>query len=119
MSFYFRDEVIPYYGGGTGGARDVAGNDFMYWDLMCRAASRGVRVFDFGRSKLDVGSFRFKKHWGFEPQPLYYEYHLVKAGRVPDVNPLNPRYRLFIEGWKRLPLSVSRLLGPLLARSLG
>ncbi|HQU16070.1 MAG TPA: FemAB family PEP-CTERM system-associated protein [Gammaproteobacteria bacterium] len=119
MSFYFRDEVIPYYGGGSSGARDVAGNDFMYWDLMCRATERGVRMFDFGRSKLDVGSFRFKKHWGFEPQPLYYEYHLVKADRVPDVNPLNPRYRLFIEGWKRLPLGVSRLLGPLLARSLG
>jgi FemAB-related protein (PEP-CTERM system-associated) len=119
LSFYFRDEVLPYYGGGVEAARALRANDFLYWELMRRASERGVRVFDFGRSKRDVGSYRFKKHWGFEPQPLHYEYHLVRAGEVPDVNPLNPKYRLFVEGWKRLPLPLSRWLGPWLARSLG
>lgn len=119
LSFYFRDEVLPYYGGGTEAARALAGNDFLYWELMRRACARGCRVFDFGRSKRDVGSYRFKKHWGFEPEPLSYEYHLVRAREVPDVNPLNPKYRLFIAAWKRLPLAVSRRLGPYLARSLG
>lgn len=119
LSFYFRDEVIPYYGGGTGQARALAGNDFLYWELMRRACERGCRMFDFGRSKNEVGSYRFKKHWGFEPQPLFYEVHLVRAREIPDVNPLNPKYRLFIEAWKRLPLGVSRRLGPLIARSLG
>jgi FemAB-related protein (PEP-CTERM system-associated) len=51
MSFYFRDEVLPYYGGGTDEARRFKANDFMYWDLMRRAAERGVRIFDYGRSK--------------------------------------------------------------------
>ncbi len=119
LSFYFRDEVIPYYGGGTAAARAFAGNDFLYWELMRRACARGCRVFDFGRSKRDVGSYRFKKHWGFEPRPLSYEYHLVRAREVPDVNPLNPKYRLFIEAWKRLPLGLSRRLGPPIARNLG
>ncbi len=119
MSFYFRDEVLPYYGGGTGEARRHAANDFLYWDLMRRACERGIRVFDFGRSKRDVGSFRFKKHWGFEPEPLAYEIRLVRATDVPDVNPLNPKYRMFVESWKRLPLPLSRLLGPPLARNLG
>ena len=62
MSFYFRDEVLPYYGGGLAAARSVAANDFMYWELMRRGCVRGVRIFDFGRSKRDVGSFRFKMH---------------------------------------------------------
>jgi FemAB-related protein (PEP-CTERM system-associated) len=119
LSLYFRDEVLPYYGGGTAEARALAASDFMYWDLMRRACERGLRVFDYGRSKRDVGSYRFKKHWGFDPEPLYYEYFLVRAGSVPDVNPLNPRYRLLIEAWKRLPLKLTQLLGPRIARHLG
>jgi FemAB-related protein (PEP-CTERM system-associated) len=119
MSFYFRDEVLPYYGGGTSEARAVAANDFMYWELMRRACLRGIRVFDYGRSKVDTGSYRFKKHWGFEPQPLHYECALVRASAIPEVNPLNPKYRLFIETWKRLPLGVANLIGPMIAKDLG
>jgi FemAB-related protein (PEP-CTERM system-associated) len=119
MSFYFRDEVLPYYGGGTERAREVAGNDFMYWELMRRACERGLRVFDYGRSKRGTGSFDFKKNWGFEPQPLHYEYRLVKGKRVLEVNPLNPKYRLAIKLWRRLPLSVANLIGPHIARNLG
>lgn len=119
MSFYFRDEVIPYYGGGTCLARELKGNDFMYWELMRRAGERGVRLFDFGRSKADTGPFRFKKHWGFESQPLHYEYLLVGSDEMPNLSPANPRYQRAINAWKRLPLGVSRLLGPPLARNLG
>ena len=67
------------------------------------AAWRGARVFDYGRSKPDTGSFSFKKHRGSEPQPLYYEYHLVKARAMPNLSPTNPRYRLFIESRKHMP----------------
>jgi FemAB-related protein (PEP-CTERM system-associated) len=119
MSFYFRDEVLPYYGGGAAEARDLSANDFMYWELMRRAAARGVRVFDYGRSKRDTGSYRFKKHWGFEPEPLYYQYFLVKARAMPDLSPSNARYRMLIETWKRMPLALTRVLGPMIARNLG
>ncbi len=119
MSFYFRDEVLPYYGGGTSEARAVKGNDFMYWELMRRAGERGIRIFDYGRSKMGTGSYSFKKNWGFEPEPLKYEYLLVKANEIPDVNPLNPKYRLFINAWKRLPLPVSKFVGPFISRNLG
>jgi len=74
LSFYFRDEVLPYYAGDLPEARELAANDFKYWDLMRRACERGVRVFDYGRSKRGTGSFDFKKNWGFEPSPLAYEY---------------------------------------------
>ena len=70
MSFYFRDEVLPYYGGGKAMARALKANDYMYWELMRRSVERGVRLFDYGRSKMDSGSYRFKKHWGFKPAPL-------------------------------------------------
>jgi len=119
MSFYFRDEVLPYYGGGTDAARDLAGNDFMYWELMRRACERGYRIFDFGRSKQGTGSYSFKKNWGFEPQPLFYEYQLHQAKTVPEHNPLNPKYRLFIQAWQKMPLTLANMIGPHIVRNLG
>ncbi|HEX7325062.1 MAG TPA: FemAB family XrtA/PEP-CTERM system-associated protein [Rhodanobacteraceae bacterium] len=119
MSFYFRDEVHPYYGGSVSQGRDLAANDFMYWAVMQRATERGARVFDFGRSKEGTGSYAFKHHWGFDPRPLPYAYHLVRAREMPNVSPTNRKYALFIRAWKRLPLPVSCRLGPWLARDLG
>ena len=119
MNFYFREEVLPYYGGGTSQARQRAGNDFMYWEVMRRAAARGYRLFDFGRSKLGTGAFAFKHNWGFEPQSLHYRYRLAPGAEIPDHNPMNPKYRLFIAAWKRLPLPVANLLGPPIVRGLG
>jgi len=119
MNFYFKDEVLPYYGGGTEYARAVQGNDFMYWEVMRRAVAKGIKIFDYGRSKEGTGSYRFKKHWGFEPKPLFYEFYLVKSDSIPDINPLNPKYQIFISAWKRLPLAVSQAVGPWLAKDLG
>ena len=119
MSFYFKDEVLPYYGGGTQEARHCKANDFMYWELMRRASESGVSLFDYGRSKKDTGAYSFKKNWGFEPQPLHYKYRLVNSTELPDINPLNPKYRLFIKAWERLPLTVSRIIGPMISRNLG
>jgi FemAB-related protein (PEP-CTERM system-associated) len=119
MNFYFREEVLPYYGGGTAFARRRAGNDFMYWEVMRRAADRGCRLFDFGRSKLGTGAFDFKKNWGFVPEHLCYRYKLAPGAAIPEHNPLNPKYRYFIAAWKRLPLSVANAIGPSIVRGLG
>lgn len=119
LSFYFRDQVLPYYGGGTRAARERRGNEVMYWEVMRRAADRGCRSFDFGRSKVDTGAYSFKKNWGFEPTPLNYEFKLRIGDTIPDVNPLNPKYRLMIETWKRLPLPIANIVGPFVVRNLG
>lgn len=119
LSFYFKDTVLPYYGGGTARARELSANDFMYWKVMEKAVERGIRVFDYGRSKIGTGSYRFKLHWGFQPQALPYEYELVNSSQLPEVNPLNPKYRLLIAGWKKLPVALTKLVGPCLARDLG
>jgi FemAB-related protein (PEP-CTERM system-associated) len=118
MNFYFRDEVLPYYGGGTADARRLAANDFMYWEVMRRACERGYRVFDFGRSKLGTGAYDFKRFWGFEPTPLTYQFRLAPGQQIPNLNPLNPKLKLFLEVWKRLPLAVATRLGPMIVRGL-
>ena len=120
MSFYFRGEVLPYYGGSIRRARAIPGcNHFMYWELMRRSAEQGISSFDFGRSKAGTGPYSFKKNWGFVPQPIPYEYYLVKGDSVPNVNPANPKYKLLIETWSRLPLWLANTIGPPLARNLG
>ena len=119
LSFYFRDEVLPYYAGDDESARHLAANDFKYWELLRRACARGQRVFDYGRSKQGTGSYAFKKNWGFEPSPLHYEYCLYKRATIPQNNPSNRKYRFLIAAWQHLPLSVANWLGPMVVRSLG
>ena len=119
LSFYFRDEVLPYYAGDAEAARELAANDFKYWELMRLACARGLKTFDYGRSKQGTGSFAFKKNWGFEPTPLHYEYCLYKRDAVPQNNPSNAKYRLLIETWRRMPLAMANWLGPFVVRSLG
>jgi len=119
LSFYFRDEVLPYYAGDDESARDLAANDFKYWELMRRSCARGLKVFDYGRSKQGTGSYAFKKNWGFVPTPLHYEYCLYKRDAVPQNNPSNAKYKLLIETWRRMPIGLANWLGPFIVRSLG
>jgi FemAB-related protein (PEP-CTERM system-associated) len=119
LSFYFKDEVLPYYAGDTADARELAANDFKYWELMRRACERGIRVFDYGRSKRGTGPYDFKRNWGFDPVPLAYEYQLLARADVPQNNPLNPKYRAFIALWRHLPRPAVNALGPHIVRNLG
>jgi len=119
LSFYFRDEVLPYYAGDDEAARDLAANDFKYWELMRLACARGLKVFDYGRSKEGTGPYAFKKNWGFEPTPLNYEYRLYKRESIPQNNPANAKYKLLIATWRRLPIGVANWLGPFIVRNLG
>ncbi|MES2946908.1 MAG: FemAB family XrtA/PEP-CTERM system-associated protein [Pseudomonadota bacterium] len=119
LSFYFRNEVLPYYAGDDADARTLAANDFKYWELMRRATARGVTVFDYGRSKQGSGSFSFKRNWGFEPSPLHYEYQLYKRSAIPQNNPSNSSFKPLIAVWRRLPLDVTNWLGPYIVRGLG
>lgn len=119
LAFYFRDEVLPHHAGDSEAARNLAANDFKYWELLRRGCERGYRLFDYGRSKLGTGQYDFKKNWGFEPVPLHYEYYLVNATGIPEHNPLNPKYQLFIKLWRKLPMSVANALGPYIVKDLG
>ena len=119
LSFYFRDEVLPYYAGDLPEARDLAANDFKYWDLMRRACERGLKLFDYGRSKRGTGSFDFKRNWGFDPQPLSYEHFVYRGEGIPQHNPSNPKYKAAIGAWRRLPRRLVNSVGPALARYLG
>jgi FemAB-related protein (PEP-CTERM system-associated) len=117
-TLFYKDEVVPYFGGSVKAYNHLAVNNFMYWMLMKYGCENGYRVFDFGRSKKGTGSFNFKKRWGMVMSDLPYQYLLVRGGSLPDTSPLNPKYSLGIRVWRRLPLWVANTIGPMISRHL-
>jgi serine/alanine adding enzyme len=92
-------------------------NNLLYWTILQHAIGTGAHVLDFGRSTPNEGTFHFKRQWGATPEALCWEYDLI-TGTLPDQSPKNPKFRLAIEAWKRLPLPVANLLGPMIVRSI-
>jgi FemAB-related protein (PEP-CTERM system-associated) len=95
----------------------TAANMLMYWHLLQRAVGRGQRVFDFGRATVGGNTYRFKKQWGATPHPAVWQYCL-KDGDVTDMRPDNPRYQHAVRLWRRLPVGLTRYLGPVIVRGI-
>jgi lipid II:glycine glycyltransferase (peptidoglycan interpeptide bridge formation enzyme) len=96
---------------------DTCANMLLYWQLLERAIDRGQSVFDFGRSTPGSGTYRFKEQWGAEPEPAVWQYY-VRRGTIGDARPDNPRYQRVIRWWQRLPVPVTRLIGPPIVRGI-
>jgi FemAB-related protein (PEP-CTERM system-associated) len=92
-------------------------NMLMYHGLLERAIARGQSAFDFGRSTPDGGTYQFKKQWGAEPESTVWQYHL-RVGQIAAVRPDNPKYGRAIQIWRRLPLVVTRIIGPMIVRGI-
>lgn len=118
FTFYHDGAAMPFWGGGGIEARAKRANELVYFKLMLHARTRGMERFDFGRSKTGSGPYRFKKHWGFEPQPLTYANWTAPGEAARDVDPTSGAYARKIALWKKLPLPVANTLGPFIARGL-
>lgn len=116
MSFLFRDTLQPYYIGSTEQAKTLAANNLLWWELIKFGAEAGCSTFDFGRSKKNSGNFDFKKKWNPKIEPLDYQVRLVRRQKAPDFSPANPKFDLATSVWKRIPLAMTRMLGPYLVR---
>ena len=93
-------------------------NMLLYWEVLKYAIENNFRQFDFGRSSKDAGTYRFKQQWGAQPRQLYWHYWLKQGATLPSLNPANPRYALAIKIWKKMPLSMTTWLGPLIVKNL-
>jgi FemAB-related protein (PEP-CTERM system-associated) len=116
LCLYFKDQVLPYYGGALAEFYRDSPNNFMYWRLIEQSCKEGYRWFDFGRSKKGTGSFQFKSAWNMQVMELPYRYQLVRAKEVPRMSPVDQKFVVPISLWKRLPYSWTKVLGPRLIR---
>lgn len=114
----FKDRMEVPWASTLRSANSLDANMFMYWELLRQACSGGYRIFDFGRSTRDAPTYRFKKQWGAQPAQLYWHYWLRDGGEPPKLNPDNPKYKLVIAAWQRLPVWVTRLAGPFIVKYL-
>ncbi|MFN3988885.1 MAG: FemAB family XrtA/PEP-CTERM system-associated protein [Erythrobacter sp.] len=118
LSFYHKGAVMPFWGGGTFAARAARANEVMYYELMLHARRQGCRRFDFGRSKTGSGPYSFKKNWGFAPAPLTYGAWSAPGAPARNIDPTDASYSRKIALWKKLPLPLANLIGPVIARGL-
>jgi serine/alanine adding enzyme len=87
-------------------------NMLLYWSAIQYYCLAGTSVFDFGRSTQESSQHEFKRRWGAETIQLYYEHWTQDGYPLEMTTPDSPRYRKKVEMWKRLPLSMTRVLGP-------
>ncbi len=118
--FRHRDSLEVPWASSLRAHNALCGNILLYWDMLRFAIESGCACFDFGRSSPDSSTFEFKRQWGAEPHPQTWEYWLADsgAGALPDMSPRNPRVRLAVEAWRRLPLAVTRAVGPWIVRNI-
>ncbi len=98
--------------------RSLNPNMLLYWTMLQDSMARGFRVFDFGRSTPNEGTYQFKKQWGAVESPFCWEYILQSGGTLPDLSPKSARFSLAVSAWQKLPLAVAGALGPRIVRNI-
>lgn len=90
----------------------------LYWEIIKDACEQGHRLFHLGRSTADSGAEVFKRKWNAHATQLYWHYVLRRRREIPQLNVTNPKFKAAIAAWQKLPVGVTRWLGPLIARSI-
>lgn len=108
----FKDTLQIPWASSLGKYNRFSPNMMLYWNILKFACDEGYKNFDFGRSTPNEGTYKFKKQWGAKPVQCYWQYWLASGEEMPEINPHNPKYKYAIEIWQRLPLSVTKFLGP-------
>jgi lipid II:glycine glycyltransferase (peptidoglycan interpeptide bridge formation enzyme) len=112
--------TITYaYGASDEHYLDLAPNNLLIWTAITWGCTGGYQSFDLGRTARDNhGLMEFKRRWGAvqEPLPYYYYPHMTGLAATSEQS---WKYRLLTACWRKLPLSMSRVLGARLYRCLG
>lgn len=98
--------------------RSEYAGEFLYWSAVARYCTKGLKIFDLGRSLIGSGNEAFKMKWRPRKKVLAYWYALMPGQQLPALNQKNPKFQLAIRVWKRLPGFIVRPLGPFLIKGL-
>ncbi|MCL5105163.1 MAG: FemAB family PEP-CTERM system-associated protein [Armatimonadetes bacterium] len=118
IEMFFKDTATVPWASSSRSHFDRCPNNLLYWAAIRSACERGCSIFDFGRSTVDTGPYNFKKQWGAVPTPLDWEYYLSDGSRKPEFVTSNPKYRLLVRVWQRLPVPIANLIGPIISKQV-
>jgi serine/alanine adding enzyme len=97
-------------------------NMLLYYSMLAYACDHGYRYFDFGRSTPEEGSYRFKSQWGAQPQSMYWYTLWLKPPKSLELNNQvaeeNKKRDLAASLWSRLPVTISKILGPMIRKHI-
>ena len=93
-------------------------NHSLYWRILAEAADAGENFFDFGRSHVDSGTYKFKVQWGAEPKPLHWTSFNPNGAPEPQKVYKPAEHKALTWVWSRLPVSVATWLGPKVRKQL-
>ena len=114
----FKDIMISGWAASNRDYLRLNPNNLLYWNAIKLACEKGYNFFDFGRSIEGSGTYRFKKPWGAVAQHLQYSYYLNTSNEIPDTSQGNHKREIFAKVWKKMPLSITCSLGPLLRKKI-
>ncbi len=114
----FKEQLEIPWASTVTGYNKFSPNMLLYWEVLKYAIESGYQRFDFGRSTIDSGTYRFKKQWGATPKQLYWHYWLADGQKMPKLTPGNARYKLAIKAWQYLPVAITKWLGPGIIKNL-
>lgn len=118
LTLGFKDMLSNPWASSLRRFRHLAPNMLLYWSMLEYACQNGYGAFDFGRSTVGEGTYRFKEQWGARPEPLYwYRFTRGDAKRCSGGRHSGGMRRV-VAIWRRLPLSVTRFLGPHIRRHI-
>ena len=115
---YYKGTVEGMWAGALPSSRKTQPNYVLYWEMIKHACESGHKHFHLGRSSADSGAEAFKKKWKAYSKQLYWQYILNNQETMPELNVNNPKYNLAIKAWRKLPLKLTTIIGPMLARSI-
>ena len=118
IASWYRDTLEVPWASSNKDYKTLCPNNHLYWESIRFAIEHGFSTFDFGRSTPGEGTYKFKEQWGARPKPLFWQYALRPGGSLPELNPDNPKYDLAIRAWQKLPLWLTRIIGPGIVRNI-
>lgn len=114
----YKDSVEIPWASTLRSANKLNANMFLYWHVLSHCIDQKMAFFDFGRSSIDTGTFKFKKQWGAKPQQLFWNYWLPGDSALPAITTNNPKYDIAIKIWKHLPVWLTKILGPSIVKNI-
>lgn len=114
----FRETVELPWIASRSASRKKYSTVLLYWSALEWAIENGHRRVDLGRCTRGSGTYQFKTQWNCEETPLPWYYWLPRGGGIPELRPDNPKFRMAIQLWKRLPLPLANALGPRIVRAI-
>lgn len=115
---FYKDTVEGMWAAALSKSRKLQPNYVLYWEMIKYACENGYQHFHLGRSSVDSGGEQFKKKWKSEQTQLYWQYYLNNNKDMPKLNVDNPKYKLAINLWRKLPINITTLIGPSLAKNI-